>query len=71
MTQPFTGPLAQINQILCQEGDHWDSHFQGGDFQQDHQEAVKGFQEVKARLKEDFPMWDLKEEEMLDKDQTS
>ena len=61
--QQFTRPLAQTNQILCQEEDHQDSHFQEGDFQQDHQKAVEDFQEEEAHLEEDFPLWDQEEEE--------
>ena len=69
--QPSTGPSAQINQILCQREGHWDSHFWEGDFQQDHQKAVKDFQKVEACLKEDFSMQNQGEEETLDKDQTN
>ena len=70
-TQQFTGPLAWINQTLCQGGDLQDSHFQEGDSQRDHQEAVKDFQEVEAHLKGDFHMWDLEEEETPEEDQTN
>ena len=59
--------IGLTNQTLCQEGDHMDSRFQEGDFQQDHREAVKDFQGVEVRLKEDFPMWN-QEEETLDED---
>ena len=68
--QQSIGPLGQINQTLCQEEGHPDSHFQKEGFQQDHREAVEDFQAVEVCL-EEFPMWDPWEEETPDEGQTN
>ena len=69
--QQFIGPSGLINQTLCQEEDHRDSHFQEEGFQRDHQEAVEDSQVEEVCLEEDFPMWDQEEEEIPEEGQTS